>query len=145
MPALSIITVQEIIDEMEANEQFATLTADEQLELINSSQQEVCDSYIANGRDDYRSSNLTLPLIAGVNLANLRIGSGFASIAGTPIVFTVSGSPAPLDTATPKILMSNGVTYINPVGDVDTRTANGFTAFAMADDVPFDYVGGDIT
>jgi hypothetical protein len=64
-----------------------------------------------------------------------RSESGIASIAGTPITFTTPFVAPNLY----QLLLSVGITYINPTTQVDTRTTDGFTAFAGADNTPFTY------
>src|SRR5947209_183423 len=70
------------------DEDFANLSEAEQLQLLSAAQDEVCNLYFLNNRDDYKDNNLTEPFSAGSGTpANIRAGSGIATIAGTWIPF----------------------------------------------------------
>lgn len=136
MAALSTITVQQILDEMSASEEFSGLTDAEQLELINTAQQDVCEIYFQDGRDDYKTNNL-LSAVASSGVG-YRSGSGVATIAGNPITFST-----PLSTNTYSLSLPPGVSYLDPNTNADSRTTDGFTAYAMADGVEFTYIAVD--
>jgi archaellum component FlaG (FlaF/FlaG flagellin family) len=62
---LSDILQSDIEDELSINSDYAALTEPQKLQLTNSAQQEIADLYIAAGKSDYKSSNLTITPIVG--------------------------------------------------------------------------------
>lgn len=60
---LSDILASEIIDELSLHVDFAALSADAKLQILNSSQQEICDSYVKNTRADYSLNTLAEPTL----------------------------------------------------------------------------------
>jgi hypothetical protein len=70
-----------------------------------------------------------------------RSGFGTASLAGTSITF----SPTAMPSATYVLLLTTGVSYINPYTDQDTRTTTGFTAYAAQDATSFGYIAKEQT
>ena len=55
---LSNITVQQIISELQINDDFIQLPQASQIQLINSTQQEVCNLYNQAGKGNYKCDNL---------------------------------------------------------------------------------------
>jgi hypothetical protein len=140
---LSGIAASFIISELADDDAFASLTTDEQLAIMSSAQEEVNQILFNNGRTDFLANNFSAAIPSQINIDERR-GSGLASIAGTPILYTSA-----LNVLKPEIIIfPAGVDYRDPAFAPDdpagdTRTPDGFTAFASEDDTPFSYIAGD--
>ena len=132
-PAQSTATFQNVIDGFTSNPVFDNLTQAQQLQVINSALNDIKQDCKRNTLPFYKTSTLANPT-ALVDEQSMRTGTNeTASIAGNPIVFTT-----PL-VGSYNLILPPGVSYINPNTLVDTRTTNGFTAFAALDNTLFDY------
>jgi hypothetical protein len=138
--SLSTIVAADLITELSSDADFDLLSESEKIQLINSASQQVCNIYFDNKRADYKGTNLAAPLPAfSVNL-NERAGFSTASILGIPVSFTSPfGLPYMLTLIGYKDGLEYGIGFFNPIGGTDTRTADGFTAFAAEDGVTIEY------
>lgn len=134
--ALSIIPATDLIEQLNQDEDFALLSDDDKLQALNAAQEEVCNIYFNNNRDDYKANTLMGGIAPPGSSVLIRKGHGVATVAGTLIVFTEGALPDALYELLPTI----GVSYTNPNTHVDSRTANGFTAYSAVDGVPFSFI-----
>ena len=65
-----------------------------------------------------------------------RVGTGVATVNGTPITFSqpIVGNYEIF------FFPGSGVDYVNPVNGNDTRTTTGFTAFSLEDGTIFSFL-----
>jgi hypothetical protein len=141
---LSTVPASSVLAELESDEQFEALVAPEDLRYLDRGTQEYCNLSHKNGRSEYMDSNLASPLPASSAEQDERRGFATASILGNAVVFsTPFAMPYALAIDGYKNGQKMGADQFDPAllgnPNADTRTDNGFIAFAAEDDVTIEY------